>query len=246
MSQPDSLFFSPLLVSGCIKNSYCIQFARVQKHLHSRASVLLHFKITVVFRFANLFKFYNLARNLSGPLSKWRHQLVSLVRTEPRCQNNTPWKTLRTLLLRKLSQWAGAEDSVSLFAVIFPRQITLGGRLERWSSSHHKEEGENQIAEFPILSLAEIWSNNPHQGRAMSVNFPIQWTMAQSRPSQSIEHRQGTRRNGISRGDLSLLKLFSNVILCYLHYQTGSGSQVEALAMGFQRDNWFPFFFFFF
>ena len=60
--------------------------------------------------------------------------------------------------------------------------------------------------------------------------------MAQSRPFRSIVQRQGTQLNGISWGDLSLLKLFSNVIPCYLHYHMGSGSQVGAEATEFQTD----------
>lgn len=75
----------------------------------------------------------------------------------------------------------------------------------------------------------------------MSSKFPIHWTMAQSRPSWSTEQHQGTQLNKISRGDLSLLKLFNNMIPCYLYYHMGSSSQVGAEAAGFQEDNWFQF-----
>lgn len=211
--------FSPLYFL-CIKNSNCMQFTWVLRHLHSRASFLLHFNITFVFRFTNLLKFYKLARNLSSPLSKWQHQLVSLVRTEL-CQNNTPWKTLRTQEAVTMG-WCRGISPVKL--LLYETQ-----KMELITS----QRGRNLIAEFPILSLAEIWNNNPHQGQAMSVNFPIHWTMAQSRPSRSIEQHQGTQCNRISQRDLSLLKMFSNMIPCYLHYHTGSSSQVGAEAMGF-------------
>lgn len=68
----------------------------------------------------------------------------------------------------------------------------------------------------------------------MSVNFPHFPNNGTEPTLLSIKQHQGTRRNGISQGDLSLLKLSSNTIPCYLHYHMRS-SQVEADATGFPQ-----------
>lgn len=80
---------------------------------------------------------YNLASNLSCPLTKWQHQLVSLVITEQLCQSNAAWKTSRTLLLRKMRQWVGAHDSLSLCHE-FPLSIHSCKKAQRRSSVLHK------------------------------------------------------------------------------------------------------------
>lgn len=77
-------------------------------------------------------------------------------------------------------QWRRGLPFFSL-AANFPRQITLVRRPKDRAHRITKRGGRvggDQIAEFPILSLAEIWNNNPHQGLATSVSFSIHWTMA--------------------------------------------------------------------
>lgn len=130
---------------------------------------------------------YNMARNLSRPLAKWQHQLVSLVETEQLCQNNAAWKTLRTQLdwEKKCDNGSVQRTPFILLAVNFPCQITLV-RGPKDGAHRITMGGRNQIAQFPIRSLAEIWNNNPHQGLAMSVNVPIQWTMARNQRSLSV------------------------------------------------------------
>lgn len=144
------------------------------------------FSIAHSFQSQHPLQIYNMARNLSRPLAKWQHQLVSLVETEQLCQNNAAWKTLRTQLdLGKMWQWLGAEDSLFSPRCEFPLSNYSCKKAQRRSSSHYNR-GRNQIAQFPIRSLVEIWNNNPHQGLAMSFNFPIQWTMARNQPSLSV------------------------------------------------------------
>lgn len=131
---------------------------------------------------------YNMARNLRRPLAKWQHQPVSLVETEQLCRNNTAWKTLRTQLgwgKNVTMARCGGLPFFSLLAVNFPCQITLV-RGPKDGAHRITMGGRNQIAQFPIRSLAEIWNNNPHQGLAMSVNFPIHWTMARNQTSLSV------------------------------------------------------------
>lgn len=141
------------------------------------------------------------------------------------------WRNCQSRLLKR---------TPSLLACISPVKLLLLECLKMELITSQRG-GRNQIAEFPVVSLAEIWNNNPHQGQAVSSKFPIHWTMAQSRSSWSTEQHQGTQLNEISRGDLSLLKLSNNMIPCYLYYHMGSSSQVGATAAGFQEDNWFQF-----
>ena len=117
------------------------------------------------------------------------------------------------------------QRTLSWLTCISPVKLLLEGCTKLW-------RGTYQI-EFLVLSLAEILNNEPNQGLVMLFNFPIYRAMTLSQPNLSIEKYQRTLLNGISQGDLSVLKFF-NMIPYYIYYHMGSCRLVGAKASWFQ------------